>query len=86
MADKTPGEAEKANSKVFFYFSTLYQYIKTIISCLRQQRRNDIAFYLVVCRFVIRERSIELLGCDANSLAVLLANVRQPAAAQILFL
>uniref|UniRef100_A0A8C2E150 U2 snRNP-associated SURP domain containing n=1 Tax=Cyprinus carpio TaxID=7962 RepID=A0A8C2E150_CYPCA len=31
MADKTPGGAQKANSKVFFYFSTLYHYGSTLI-------------------------------------------------------
>lgn len=34
MADKTPGGAQKANSKVFHDFSISYQYVKADLSCL----------------------------------------------------
>lgn len=70
MADKTPGGAQKANSKVFHDFSTSYQYVKADLSCLWQEKRNNVVFDSVVCRALIRKRSIELLGCDANTLAV----------------
>uniref|UniRef100_A0A671PK49 U2 snRNP-associated SURP motif-containing protein-like n=1 Tax=Sinocyclocheilus anshuiensis TaxID=1608454 RepID=A0A671PK49_9TELE len=39
MADKTPGGAQKANSKVFFNFSTLHLYIKFDLYCLYYLRK-----------------------------------------------
>lgn len=70
MADKTPGGAQKANSKVFHDFSTSYQYVKADLSCLWQEKWDNIVFDSVVCRAAIQKRSMELLGCDANTLAV----------------